>query len=310
VDQRVLTRIARLYYEEHATQGEIALELGLSRPKVQRLLRQALDRGIVQIRVVPPLETDTEAERELERAYGLREVIAVEVAADQREAVQELGSAAAHYVRSAVRDDATIGVSWGRSLAAMVAAFEPCPLQGARVVQVLGALPEGPEHEGTGLARRFARNLNALLHLVPAPGLVANAVVRDTLLADDSVARSLELARAANLLVVGIGAIPPRPGTALSTVLGDDEIANLLRLGAVGDIALRFFDEAGAQVETDVDRRVVGLELDAIRTLDVVAIAGGAPKCGAIRGALRGGLVDVLITDAATARSLAADVDR
>jgi len=307
--KRLLVRIARMYYEDQATQNVIASALGLSRPKVQRLLQEALGTGIVQIRVVPPDGTDTDAEREVERRYGLREVIAVEVPPDERPTalMRDLGCAAARYVRSVVRDGMTVGLSWGHTLAATVAAFDAQPLKDMRVVQILGALPERPHgDEATGLARRFALALNAPLHLVPAPGIVASEVVQQALLQDPSVGDALRLGRAADVAIVGIGTLAPQTGTpAHAGLLAPGDRADLLRRGAVGDIALRFFDETGCPVFADLDRRVVGLTLEELRAVDIVAVAGGPGKYRAIRAALRGGFVNVLITDAETARRLA-----
>ena len=68
----------------------------------------------------------------------------------------------------------------------------------------------------------------------------------------------------------------------------------MLARGAVGDIALRFFDNYGQAIQTDVDERVIGINLDQLAQVKrVVGVAGGPEKKEAILGALRGGLVDV-----------------
>jgi DNA-binding transcriptional regulator LsrR (DeoR family) len=75
--------------------------------------------------------------------------------------------------------------------------------------------------------------------------------------------------------------------------------------GAVGDINLRFFNSKGEAVPSEIDNSVIGLSLEQIRGIDrVVGVAGGAAKLNAIRGALAGRLVDVLITDHITANHL------
>jgi DNA-binding transcriptional regulator LsrR (DeoR family) len=307
--QRLLVRVATMWYEEHATQGEIAATMGISRQKVQRLLQEALDSRIVQIRILAPLEADSQAERALEELYGLREVIAVE--ASTADPTAEIGRAAAGYLASVVRNGSTIALSWGSTLLAMVNALEPSQFRDVRVVQVLGALREGSDSDpSTGMARRMALALNAALHVVPAPGVVRNAMVHDALVADPNVAASLELGRHADLAFVGIGSLRPRPrllqeGAFLETA----DFEELERKGAVGDIALRFFDEHGRAVTSDLDRRVVGLGLSDLRALELVAVGGGPDKRRAIRAALRAGLVNVLITDAHTARALTAPVD-
>ena len=79
----------------------------------------------------------------------------------------------------------------------------------------------------------------------------------------------------------------------------------LLKNGVVGDIALRFFDAQGQPVHSEIDNRVIGITLDQLqRTRRVVGIAGGPTKFQAVLGALRGKLINVLITDSVTAERL------
>ena len=47
-----LVRASRLYYELGETQERIATLLGVTRPHVSRLLKQARAEGIVEIRIV------------------------------------------------------------------------------------------------------------------------------------------------------------------------------------------------------------------------------------------------------------------
>ena len=93
------------------------------------------------------------------------------------------------------------------------------------------------------------------------------------------------------------------------------ELKALSAKGAVGDICLRFFDAAGHPVSTPLNDRVISIDLDSLQRIDrVVGVAGGRRKTAAIRGALEGHWVNVLITDLDTAQRLlsthAADVRR
>jgi DNA-binding transcriptional regulator LsrR (DeoR family) len=126
--------------------------------------------------------------------------------------------------------------------------------------------------------------------------------------ADNHVQKVLEERCRANMAIMGIGA--PRQD---SILVREGEIVQWLELealqlkGAVGDINLRYFDERGVPVESDLDNRVVGLSLAEIRNINqVIGIAGGATKIKAIHGALNGKLIDVLVTDQQTAQSILA----
>jgi DNA-binding transcriptional regulator LsrR (DeoR family) len=123
---------------------------------------------------------------------------------------------------------------------------------------------------------------------------------------DPHVQQALERASQANLAVMGIGS--PRPDSVLirhGSIIQWDELAALQQQGAVGDINLRYFDDGGHPIDSDLDRRVIGLTLDDIRRIEtVVGIAGGEAKFNAIDGAVCGRLIDVLVTDDVTARRL------
>jgi len=108
------------------------------------------------------------------------------------------------------------------------------------------------------------------------------------------------------LALVGIGALEPSSLLQSSgNIVDEDALAVLGERGAVGDICLRFYDADGRRVESDVDRRVIGVTLEQLRGADrCVGIAGGARKFEAIRGALLGRWINVLITDLVTAERL------
>jgi len=108
---------------------------------------------------------------------------------------------------------------------------------------------------------------------------------------------------------MGVGA--PRQDSIWVTegkIFAWEELAGLMRLGAVGDINLRYFDATGKAIASDLDTRVIGLTLDEIKAIQhVVGISGGATKLRTVQGALRGHLIHVLITDHVTATRLLAD---
>ncbi len=306
-DNTLLYKIAKAYYEDGLTQDQIGKRFGLSRIKVSRLLQQARQSRVVQITITPPADSFGDIERELENAYGLDEVIVVSTPTDaQADVAPRLGAAAAAYLARCLGDQHVLSLSWGTTLLAMIEALTPQNLPDLRVVQMLGGLGR-PESEtcGADLTMRLAQTLGARMRLVPAPGIVSSRVVRDALLEDASIADTLALAAAADLAVVGIGS--PMPGSVVmqAGILSESELAELRAMGAVGDIALRFFDENGRAVDHPINDRIIGLDLQQIMQIPrVIGVAGGEAKYEVIRGAVRGRLIDVLITDEMTATRL------
>jgi DNA-binding transcriptional regulator LsrR (DeoR family) len=308
-ETRLLVKVSKMYYEEGLSQDDIISRLNLSRSKVSRLLQQARDEGIVQITVVTPEHSFSDLENKLEKAYGLHEALVVEAhASDSQESViRELGIAAAGFLERSVSATTVIGISWGSTLHGMVAALHSNRLPKTKVVQIIGGLgqPEAEVH-ATDLCHRLARSLGSQLTLLPAPGIVATGKARDVLLNDLFVQRAVEMFNHLDIVFVGIGA--PIPGSLLlrdGSILSSRELDLLLEKGAVGDIALRFFDAQGKAIHSEIDKRVIGITFDQLRrTRRVVGVAGGEGKFEAILGALRGGLIDVLITDSINAGKL------
>jgi DNA-binding transcriptional regulator LsrR (DeoR family) len=309
-DLRLMTRVARLYHEGGVRQPEIAARLRLSQPKVSRLLRQAQAEGIVRISVRAPTGTHPDLEVALESRYGLRDVEVVDVSVDDDEhVVRELGEAAAYHLETTVRSGDLIGVSsWSATLLAMVQAMEPVTtVRDVRVVQILGGGGD-PSAEGhaTHLIRRLAHLLRGEGTFLPAPSSVGSAEARRVLLEDAFVRRATELFDRLDVALVGVGGLQPSGLLASSgNVFSPDELAAVRAAGGVGDIGLRYLCADGRPVETRLNERVIGIELEQLRRVPrAVAVAGGSRKTAAIRAALVGGWVNCLITDRLTAERL------
>lgn len=308
-DVRLITKVARLYYESDLNQPEIARRLGISQAKVSRLLGQARERDIVRISVEPPLGVHTDLEEAIETGFGIAEAVVVDASDDDGRLRRDLGRAAASYLEATLRSEDVIGISsWSDSLLATVDAMSPVTSgRGIRVVQILGGVGDPvAERHATELARRLSNLVGGSATLLPVPGVVGSAEARDVLVRDEHVRRALDLLPTITVALVGIGTIEPSPLLRSSgNVFAPDELATVERAGGVGDICLRFFDAAGRPVAGPLDRRVVGIDLAELRRVPrTVAVAGGRRKHAAIEAALRGGLVTHLVTDRATARAL------
>jgi DNA-binding transcriptional regulator LsrR (DeoR family) len=251
----------------------------------------------------------SDLETSLEKTYGLDEAIVVEAHAEDshENVIHGLGVAAAGYLERSVGATTTLGISWGSTLHSMVAALHGKHLPKTKVVQIIGGLgqPEAEVH-ATDLCHRLARSLGSQLTLLPVPGIVATQDARNVLLSDPYVQQATEMFNHLDLAFVGIGApvaesVLIRDGSILSCT----ELDCLLQSGAVGDIALRFFDAQGQPIQSEIDRRVIGITFEQLKLIRrVVGIAGGPEKLQAIRGALRGKLINVLITDSKNAEKL------
>src|SRR5689334_3821712 len=303
-----MVKVARLYHEHRVRQPEIARRLHVSQARVSRLLKQAEADGIVRTTVVVPEGVQTALEEQLEARYGLREALVVE-ALDDTEAglTRDLGTATARYLEATLTGGDVVGISsWSSTLLAAVDAMRPLPPKAGaqRALQLFGGVgnPTAEAHAAR-LTQRFADLTGARPTFLLAPGIATSVEAREALTTDRFVREALDGLADVTLALVGIGALEPSSLLQSSgNIHSERELAALGRHGAVGDICLRFYDADGRQVASEVDDRVIGVTLDQLRQVDrCVGIAGGARKFAAIRGALRGGWVNVLVTDRATA---------
>ena len=307
---RLMTRVARMYYERNMRQSDIANQLGLSQATISRLLNRSRDEGVIRISVNVPQGVYSEMEEDLVAAYDLRDAIVVDCVSENEQIVQrDIGAAAAYYVESTIKPNEVIGLSsWSSNLLALVDAMHQVPRKpGVEVVQILGGVGHpGAEVHAARLTSRLARLVNGKATFLPAPGIVGSQASLDVILADPYVQEATALFSQVSLALVGIGAVEPSELLAESgNIFSEKELDILRNEGAVGDILLHFFDENGQPIETSLNSRVVSMSLPQLQQVDrAVGVAGGRRKQKAILGALRGRLVNILVTDCYTAKRL------
>ena len=269
-----MVKVARLYHEHGVRQPEIARRLHVSQARVSRLLKQAeLDGHRPDHRRRPRGRADGArgaARGALRAARGDR----------RRGARRHRGRASratsASPPRAILEASLTGGDVVGISSLELDAARRrgcdaPAAAQGRRASarcssSAASAIPRAEAHAAR-LTQRFADLTGARPTFLLAPGIAASVDARDALATDRFVQEALDGLAEVTLALVGIGALEPSQPA-------PEQRQHLLRAascealgerGAVGDICLRFFDAQGARVESDVDRRVIGVTLEQLR---------------------------------------------
>jgi len=300
-DDDLMIEAATLYYEEQLTQAEIGQRLATSRSTVSRLLRDARARGVVQITIHHPWARNSRLEARLRATFGLRDARVLRAGERPPEVVLDgVGALAARYLQGVIRDGMVLGVSYGRTIAATIGHLTPNRPLDLVVVQLLGALgSDNPLIEGANLARDLAAKYGATYRYLYAPLVVEEARTRDRFVQEPLVQDVLAVGRQADIALVGIGVLGDEaPSLIYRGYLGASDVARLRGLGGVGNMCAQFFDADGVLLDTDLNRRSISIGLDGLEGIGlVVAAASGLQKAPAILGALRGGHVDVLISD-------------
>jgi deoxyribonucleoside regulator len=307
-DARILLKIAHMYYDEGATQAEIAEALGVSRPLISKYLSKARESGIVEIIIHDDLAHPyTMLETELERKYQLREVIVVPEVGAQG-SMRTLGLAAGEYLLRAAKKNQIIGVSSGTTMYEVAQAMPKGNISSLTVIPLVGGMgDERLDIHANLIVAQIADRLGAEFKLLHAPVVVDSPEARDIFLRQSSIADIFELANRCDIALVGIGGNPEH-STMVKSYFRDkfqDYQKEFTETSVVGDICYNFINSQGKRCDISWNERVLALSLETLKKIPiVVGVAHGQEKLAGIHAALTGHLVKVLVTDQPTAENL------
>ncbi len=239
----LLAEVAQLYYGEDRTQEQIAQATGQSRSSVSRLLKEAREQGIVDIRVHYPFQRVPGLEADLHNRLGLSDcrVLATgqvrPIIGLSEDVPGRVGVLAARYLQQHVPDNSRIGLGWGRMIHHVVYSGHFSNKPGMVVVQVEGSIERAvPDVDGGRLVAELGRRLGGRVYLLSAPLVVAEPSVRTGLLRDQHIRQTLEWGRRADALVMGIGTVDRQSGLYRAGYLTDADLDFIEGQGGVGDL--------------------------------------------------------------------------
>ena len=307
-DEQIRTRIAWYYYFEGQTQAAIAQRLRMTRVRVNRILAQCREDGLVQIRINSKLTSCVALERALERRYGLSEAVVVPSPREEADVPPVLGAAAGAYMSDILTDGQSVGVGWGRTLYHSLRSVRRRALHGLSVVSLLGGLTRASAMNTYETAARFADLFGAECYYIAAPAFTDTEASRDMLMRQEVLQEVFDKARQVDVALISVGNATTDSTIYRLGLITEQEVRELQALGSVGDLLGHYLDADGKLVDHSLNNRVMALSplnLDSVGK--VVMVSGGASKVAAVRAALRGGYIDTLITDEQTANALLDD---
>ena len=299
------------YYEKDYTQTEIAQMLNVSRITLGKLLKEAREEGMVKIDIVDQRNVKQllELEARLRDRFQLTDVKVVDcVENDKKEITRKIAIAAARYVEHILRPNTKVGIAWGHTLEMMVDFLnENRNVSGLEVVTLLGGASTAESMiQPNILAQRMIQKFGGVGYIINAPYLCQSEELCIAIKQEPHIADALERSKHTDMTLIGIGECPDLDAGYDSNYRYSTETTReLLEKNAVGDICANFFDINGTPCYSSVSNKVVSINLDDLREHKKVIAAGGGPnKHKSVLGALRGGYVDVLITDKFTAEAV------
>lgn len=305
-DSSLEIRAAWLAYVGGYTQEQIAERLGVSRVKVHRLIAAATEHGVVKFSVEGAPAACIALEDGLSKAFGLERCVVVpnlDPPSSSEAEITALGAAASKFIARELESGRyrNVGVGHGRTLAAVVGKLPRLTLPETRFFSLLGSLTRRSAANPFDVISQLAQRTESECFFLPVPFMADSPEDAEVLRLQRGVSEALEMARACELCVVGIGDLEASTHLLKSGSVTEEELNALHRLGAVGELAGRFIDADGRLVDGPMNRRAVGVHLEDLRGRKVLAVAGGLRKSKAIRAALRTGVITSLIVDEETA---------
>lgn len=312
-EERYYTKLkaAHLYYYDNLSQKQVAEQLNISRPTLNKLLKEARQEGMVKIEITDYRNQSNliRLERQLSTKFGLRDVKLVDSFIDDSTVIKErISKAAAAYFNSIIRSGMCVGVGWSRMLENMANYLTPSKsITNAEFVTLLGGSGNLDYQINANLLNeRIARlYYNSSIHNIYAPIFTNDAVLYDALMEDKSLKRVMNKMRDLDIALIGVGG-GNSSSTALMTVsISKDYIKEIREENAVGNICARFYDINGNICVKDLYNKTISIPLEVLKkTPTIVALASGQDRVSALIGAARGGYYHILITDEGTAKAM------
>lgn len=302
----ILIRVSWLYYVRNLTQAKIASKLYISRAKVQRMLIRAKEEGIVQIKIVHKKYNLLSLEETLKEIFHLEDVVIVpsNYSSNIKLLKEDLGKAAALYLNDKFSRIKFFGVGMGDTLkyfAGNLVSETNLVNKDLKIISLFGNLFPNVSWNPYSIGNKIAEKLNASFYGLWAPARVDSIEVAQLIKKQELVRNVLLLIEKLDFSIVGIGNVKNGIITKYG-LTNKDDIKNLIKEGAVGEILGYWFDINGLPVLPKLREKFIGAPVKVPGKK--IAVAGGLEKTKAIAGALRGHLVDILITDEACAKKL------
>lgn len=302
--ENTLVKVAWYYFMNNMTQQQIAETLGIPRMRVVKLLSQAKDEGIVQFKINQSIEKKIGIENSLMDKYGLDDAVVVPRTSPEQ-VTESVSLAAALYIDEKAKDGDFINIGFGQTVSTTVSKLTYNTEKKLSFVSLTGGVSHYTSTIIKGAHYRPSSKVTPDIHIIPAPLLASSRETAEAFLGERSISDVFSMNKLAHMTVIGIGALQPNASIFKLNIASEHDFQLMKMNGAVGDLLSNFIDASGNRIETDMHDRLISTPIERLREFrNTIAVAGGDEKKDAIKAALLGGYVNVLITDESTAHLL------
>jgi DNA-binding transcriptional regulator LsrR (DeoR family) len=301
---RQIYTVLIMHFQEGITQAEIAKLTNLSHAKVNRLIKQGREMGMVEISIRSPYQALFDLERRFREATGLETVrITPSASGNPQTILHQVGEAAASLLLETIRDGDTICITGGKGVSAVVEALAPERAYDVEVVPATGLVQGKHYTDVNHVATQMAEKLGGRAFLMHAPLFADSVEAKDMLMGMKSVTDAFDRARRARVAVVGIGSILSGDSSYYDlhpTSRGDR--AAIEKSGAAGELLAHLIDRSGRLCDYELNERLVAMSPTELVDIPLtIGVAAGPNKVAPICAALRGKHLKALVLDETTA---------
>ncbi|WP_331371937.1 sugar-binding transcriptional regulator [Sinorhizobium chiapasense] len=296
-------RAGWLYYVAGRTQDEIASVMGISRQSAQRLVSLAMAERLIKVRLDHPIAACLETAARLKEKYELKHVDVVPSDPGSSSTTVGIAEAGAVEIERWLKstDPVVLAIGTGRTLKATIDQLPPMECPQHRIVSLTGNIRLDGSAAYYNVIFSMADTIKARHFPMPLPVLVSSPEEREVLHNQSLVKIALKLGAEANAAFVGVGELGPDAPLCEDGFLAREEMARLTAAGAAGEICGWMFDHEGELLTGSINERVASIPLPPRDRASVIGIAKGRRKYEALRAALKGRIINGLVTDETTA---------
>jgi DNA-binding transcriptional regulator LsrR (DeoR family) len=197
-----------------------------------------------------------------------------------------------------------VALGTGRAVRAAVERVSPIDCPNHQIVSLVGNISADGSASFFDTVGRLADRTKARHYPMPLPFLMSSASERDQMLKIEPITKVRSMAAKADLRLVGIGQMDQRAQVFVDGFVTREELLEIMRLGAVGELTGWAFDAKGRIIKGGTNARLTSIPPQVPANALTIGAAVGPAKVSAIKAALKGRLINGLITDEATAGAI------
>ncbi len=300
-------KVATMYYIDKLSQQEISERIHVSRSNVSKMLKACVEHGIVEFKINSLSSSSLDLQKQLKTKFNMKEVVIVPSTGTPDDIKTSVGIAGAEYMESLLHDGMTLGVAWGSTLFQIASHFEASRIYDIDVIQMIGGMgARSINMDGQEIVKQLQRHFNGSGYLLQAPMIVKSPVLKHLLLQEPDLKKHFEKMKQIDIALLGLGSNKANLSAIYkSGHIKKSEVDFMLRKGAVGDICGTQIDIHGKLSNTNFTERVIAIDIENLLKVPLrIGAACGLAKTDAILSAMRGGYINILITDELAARKI------